>query len=540
MTREEKIKYLKLLEEKQLRKPIWEPQAKDPKRPDIVLPQAVAYNSTATIIGYGGSAGGGKTDYAIGKSLTDSERAIIYRKHYADFEGIESRFVQLIGSKYIKRGTRYEVKPPKGTRGIKADSIIFASLDTEEKDREKYQGRPYDKVIFDEVTQLKLETVEYLMQWNRSTNPDVTCQVIMTFNPPTRPEGTWVKRYFAPWLDKTHKLYGKVESGQVLHRVTLPNSDGKTSSYHWFFEPMTLTEHPSTNEPLGYEIQTKSITFVRSSLADNLYLRDTDYETTLRQSSDPAMVRMMLDGDFEEDMQDGMLSIFKPQHWAKSEQRYNDLNYVPNRPPDCVAIDAALGGDDMMVIQVGYRERINGKEHYIYPPPIAISGAALKSDIAQYEWVLDQIPDILEAGVIVIDVLGGAGQPIHAALEREMFAKKGDANHVIAFKGGERYNYRAIDDWEANEPTTPFAMNYANNISCAWQTAAAAQQHTETCISTHDDRRRECLARNYANLDKTYQIEAKEQFKRRLGNSPDFADAYVMCAHGLHRLFGNV
>ena len=534
MNRQAMIEELMLLDELKRRRPAWKPMREDPKRPDAILPQAVAFDCTASIIGFGGSGGGGKSDWAIGMSLMKSKRAIIYRKHYADFEKIDERFRQLVGDKHVKRGTTYMVEP-NGERKVTAKRIILASLDNEAKDREKYQGRDYDKIIFDEVTQMSRDTVEYLMQWNRSTDPEAIPQVLMTFNPPTRPEGLWVKDYFAPWLNKAHHLYGKVESGQVLHRVAIPTADGQSSTFHYFHEAQTVTHNPVTGEQLKRPLPTRSITFIRSRLQDNLYLRDSDYEATLLGSSDPAMARIMLDGDFDTDFKDGILSVFKPHIWAEAVDRYKALTVLPTHAPDVIAIDAAKGGDDEMVVQVGYRiSEPNKPVQYIYPPSLRIRGALVNTHELQWQWMTANVPHLLDARLYVIDIVGGAGETITAILEAEVAHRHGNDSHVIRFVGGRNSNWRSIHDWESGEPR-PGAMGYTNDITAAWHTASAAQQHTLTCIHQDEELQRQCLSRNFANTDGNYQLESKERYSQRLGRSPDQADAYCMAAIGLHR-----
>ena len=43
-------------------------------------PQTLAYESTADVIGFGGAAGGGKTDLAVGMALTQHHRAQMFRR----------------------------------------------------------------------------------------------------------------------------------------------------------------------------------------------------------------------------------------------------------------------------------------------------------------------------------------------------------------------------------------------------------------------------------------------------------------------------
>src|SRR3990167_9325854 len=62
--------------------PIWTPQPG---------PQAAAYESDADVIGYGGAAGGGKTDLLMGFAGTRHTRAIIFRREFPRLEGIEAR-----------------------------------------------------------------------------------------------------------------------------------------------------------------------------------------------------------------------------------------------------------------------------------------------------------------------------------------------------------------------------------------------------------------------------------------------------------------
>lgn len=535
MNRKALVEQMRLLDELERRRPAWKPMREDRNRPGYVLPQSIAFDCTASIIGYGGAAGGGKSDWLIGMALMKAKNAIIYRKTYSGFEALTRRFSEIVGDKYIKQGAVFRVDPPTGFRSITAERIVLAQLNNEIKDREKYQGRPYDLICFDESTQFTRASVEYLMQWNRSADASQRCQVLLTFNPPTSPEGLWVKDYFAPWLNKAHHLYGKVESGQVMHRVAIPTADGQSSTFHYLNEAKTVTHDPVTGVELKQPLETISITFVKSLLSDNLFFQNSDYATRLRNQSDTNMARIMLDGDFDTDFKDGILSVFKPHHWAKCVERWKALQALPTHPPDVVAIDAAKGGDDDMVVQLGYRITEQGNEdQFIYLAPLKVRGALVNTHVLQWHWLTSQIPDLLDARLFVIDVVGGAGETIAAYLEAEVAARHKKSNNVIRFQGGRNSNWRTINDWATGQPR-PGAMAYANDITAAWNTAAEAQQHTETCTPPDEELQRQCLSRNYKNTDGNYQLEPKDSFSQRLGRSPDHADAYSMAAIGLHR-----
>jgi hypothetical protein len=62
-------------------------------------PQSDAYEAQADIIGYGGAAGGGKTDLACGKSLTQHRKVGIFRLNGTELTSFLDRFEELIGDR---------------------------------------------------------------------------------------------------------------------------------------------------------------------------------------------------------------------------------------------------------------------------------------------------------------------------------------------------------------------------------------------------------------------------------------------------------
>jgi hypothetical protein len=54
-------------------------------------PQTMAYESKADIVGFGGAAGGGKTDLACGKAMTKHQKAMVLRRVGTELTGIEDR-----------------------------------------------------------------------------------------------------------------------------------------------------------------------------------------------------------------------------------------------------------------------------------------------------------------------------------------------------------------------------------------------------------------------------------------------------------------
>src|SRR4051812_4249894 len=71
-----------------------------PWKPDPSnTPQVMAYSSEADIVGFGGAAGGGKTDLACGTTITKHRKAMILRRVGTEITGIIDRLEELIGDK---------------------------------------------------------------------------------------------------------------------------------------------------------------------------------------------------------------------------------------------------------------------------------------------------------------------------------------------------------------------------------------------------------------------------------------------------------
>ena len=90
---EDVLQYLTPEEQKELDKllfegtPVWVP---------LPGPQLWAYDAGADITGYGGAAGGGKTDLICGLAMTRHKRALIVRREKAQTEGVVQRFTELL------------------------------------------------------------------------------------------------------------------------------------------------------------------------------------------------------------------------------------------------------------------------------------------------------------------------------------------------------------------------------------------------------------------------------------------------------------
>lgn len=109
-------------------------------------PQLMAYTSKADVVGYGGAAGGGKTDLIIGLILTMHKRCLVIRREKAQTEGIIQRLEEVLGNRdgYNSQKSFWQLGDGK--------MIEFGGLDNV-GDEKRWQGRPHDLKALDEATE---------------------------------------------------------------------------------------------------------------------------------------------------------------------------------------------------------------------------------------------------------------------------------------------------------------------------------------------------------------------------------------------------
>jgi hypothetical protein len=293
--------------------PIWMPQ---------VGPQTDAFESQADILFYGGSAGGGKTDLLLGVALTQAERSIVFRREAVQLTGIEQRMEQILGHRKGYNSTKGVWRLPEN-RTMELGHVQMPG------DWVKYQGRPHDHKLFDEIPHFLESQFRTLIGWMRTDNPKVRQRVICVGNPPTDADGEWVIRFWAPWLDPMHPNPAK--PGEL--RWFVSDNDGND------------LEVPGPGEyPAGGEmVQARSRTFIPSSVTDNLFLMSTGYMATLQSLPEP-LRSQMLKGDFTAGRTDHVWQLI-PTDWIKAAQaRWREKD--DKGPMTALGFDPARGGID--------------------------------------------------------------------------------------------------------------------------------------------------------------------------------------------------
>lgn len=308
-------------------------------------PQSIAYHSVADVVGFGGAAGGGKTDLACGKALTQHERAMILRREGTELTAIVDRLQELIGHRDGYNGQERIWRLP--TAQIEFGSTPNAG------DERKYQGRPHDLLVFDEAANFLEVQVRFLMGWNRTTTPGQRCQTLMTFNPPTNAEGRWIVSFFSPWIDK--RFAGKrAQPGEIRYVGVVAGSNGVSRDI-WVDGPepfVVVNGQPGYDfDPRDYAPQDvvtpQSRTFIPSRISDNPFLMGTGYLTVLQALPEPLRSQMLY-GDFEAGMEDDPWQVV-PTAWIEAAQaRWTDRS--PKGEMLSMGVDVARGGRDQSII----------------------------------------------------------------------------------------------------------------------------------------------------------------------------------------------
>lgn len=167
------------------RRVIWQPQEKQ-----IAFMRRGEYEAL-----YGGAAGGGKSDALLAEALRQVHiphyRGLILRKTYPQLSEMIDRSTEIYRSAFP--GARYNDQKhswrfPSGAK------ILFGSMQ-HTKDRTNYQGKRYDFIAFDELTQFTWDEYSYLFSRNRPNGPGTRCYIRATANPGGVGHG-WVKERF--------------------------------------------------------------------------------------------------------------------------------------------------------------------------------------------------------------------------------------------------------------------------------------------------------------------------------------------------------
>lgn len=498
------------------------PWAPNPDKPDAegVLqphPQRLAYESLADITGYGGAAGGGKTDLACGLALTRHRKILMLRRVGTELLGIEDRIEELIGSKdgyngqkKVWKRTRTDYVPgvdgrvrPKPVK----QQIEFASLPNL-GDEKGFQGRPHDLIVYDEAANFLEQQVRFLLGWLRTTIRGQRCRALLCFNPPTTAEGQWIIAFFAPWLDPMHPnpaAYGELRWFGTVKGKDYPVADGRKFVLHEDQPDYDFDPDDYQGEREALVITPLSRTFIPSKVTDNPHLMGTNYMAQLQALPEP-LRSQMLNGDFMAGMTDDVWQVI-PTAWIDAAMaRWKPKDVKP--PMDSVGVDVARGreegnseGDETTI------SRRHGRWYdnlLVYPGSQTPSGneTAALTLMARRDLAPIHI-DVIGVGASPYDMLRNQGQQVIGVDVREK-AFGTDKSGRLRFP-----NQRSELIWkfrEALDPDNNKGIQLPPDPKLKADLAAWTWQPKGTLIV----------------------VESREAVLKRIGRSPDRASAVIL------------
>lgn len=450
----------------------WEPQPG---------PQTAAFESPADITGYGGQAGGGKTDLIVGMAHRSHHRSIIFRREFAQMNGIEERCAEI----YTPLGGRYNGQ--KHIWRLPNDRKVELGGVSQVGDEKKFQGRPNEFIAFDEATEFVESQVRFLLGWNRSSR-GYRCRVVMTFNPPTTAEGRWIIQFFGPWLDRKHPR--PAAPGEL--RWFISDNDGKDRE----------VDGPALVEVNGDMMQPLSRTFIPAKLDDNSFLRDTGYRAKLQALPEPLRSQMLY-GDFDAGLEDDAMQLI-PTAWVeKAMARWTDKR--PYLAMSAIGADIARGGRDKTVFSPRYG-------HW-FDRQICIPGVQTPDGSAVVEKLIEL--KLIDAPVNM-DVIGVGTSPVDIGKMHKLT--------IVPMNSAER-----DPDARDRSGKLPFA-----NKRAEWywglRESLDPDLGDDLALPPDPELKADLTAPTWKLTPRGIQVESKDDIIKRLMRSPDKGDSLVYAA----------
>ncbi|MGE4077393.1 MAG: terminase [Reyranella sp.] len=449
-------------------------------------PQTWAYFSEADELLYGGTAGCGKTGLLVGLSLTKHTRSLFLRRTNKEAARIFDAYYDILGTREGYNGQDDLWRIPESV--VPGGRMIEMAGCQMEDDKQKQKGTPRDLYCFDELCDFTETQYTFIKTWNRSSDPNQRCRVVATSNPPTTPEGQWLIRYWAPWLDPRHPR------------------PAKPGELRWFIGGKEV-DGPGPHWVDGKPTRALSRTFIPGKLADNPDLAQSNYDSVL--ASLPEELRLAYrEGQFNVGLKDSDFQLIKTEWVRAAFDRWSPA--VPyDTPMSCMSVDIAQGGEDDTVIAYRYGPyycrpvRKKGKET---PDGASIAGLVIAHRRDQCE--------------VVVDMTGGYGGDAYSTL-------KNNGVEALAFKGNAESRAKTRDGqfgFLNRRTEVYFKFAEALNPDQPGGSQIALPESQELLLDLCTPRWNVVPGRSGL-----MQITPKVDVVAALGRSPDEGDAVVTC-----------
>jgi hypothetical protein len=308
--------------------------------------QELALGCPAFELGFGGSKGGGKTDFLVASPIPQIQlahqmwietgqqqrgRAIIFRKNIKNLADITVRCKELYPLIDPNMGLGGWNKIERKWTFSSGYTVELAHLNDPD-DHLGYNGQEITALLFDQAEELPEDVIDFLIMQVRSSNPRMRELLMVRYTAnPGGPYGAWFKKRFIEGC----KPYGSIVREHIKLR------SGKT----------------------------KEVTraFLESRLEDNKYLAESgDYEARIRRLP-LHMQKMYLDGDW-----DVVVGAFLSHVWDRSVHVRKSFS-IPSTwdlkmggdwgstAPACVLVGAKDHDGNVWIIDELYTPGISGR-----------------------------------------------------------------------------------------------------------------------------------------------------------------------------------
>lgn len=361
-----------------------------------------------------------------------------------------------------------------------------------ERDVAAYKGRPRDLLAIDEAADFTEYQVRFLSGWLRTDRPEVNPLLLLTFNPPTSPEGEWIIKFFAPWLDSSY-TGKKAEPGELRWYIRHEDKDVEVESG----EPVTIEDVIYTP---------KSRTFFSARVEDNPVYVKTGYAEQLESLPEPLRSQLRY-GDFSISVRDDIWQAIPTQWIIDAQNRWLQMS-KPEVTLRAVGVDPSRGGNDETTISKLYGTW--------FDEIIALQGVDVPDGATGARYVTDAMGQ--EQAPIFIDVIGyGASVYDHLKVLPETDAypvNVGEGSRETDKTGRYQFaNLRAEVVWKFREALDPAS---GENIA----------------LPPDSQLRQDLRAPRYSIVGGKIKIELKDDIKKRIGRSPDRGESVLLAWHG--------
>ncbi len=450
-------------------------------------PQSDAYLSEADELYYGGAAGGGKSFLGIGLSITCHRNTLFLRRQQVDAKPLAEAYKGLPGS-WKSLGYGGEFRTGDGR-------LVEVGGCQHEDDWKKYAGHAHDLKLFDELPQFSQKQFATISAWNRVRDPlrfpDQRCRVIGLGNPPTDPQGEWVLRYWAPWLDPSA---GKVAApGELRWYVRVDGED----------DPRPV-EDGTPVDFKGKTYQPKSRTFIPARVEDNPAYMAQGYDATLNALPEPLRSQLRY-GNMMAGRQDDAWQLVPTKWVVEAQRRWADRKPAGFGPVTAVGCDPARGGADRTAVAPRHG--------------LTVSAVVLKKgkDTPDGQSVVNML---LPFGAVPVNVDGiGVGA---SACDVAKMMGMANVRPVIVSNAA---NWR--------DPRHP-QFKFANLRSAMmWKVRSlldpeGGPPETRLALPPEPELLADLTAPRYALRVSGVQVESKDDIRERIGRSTDMGDAVAL------------